>query len=79
MLFGGRVALPYSVFALLAYMVVGKEFVMKSLIIFLLIHTKQNQSTYIHKPNYPKEKIDLGIITVNPPEVWPVFMLPTCG
>ena len=40
MLFGGRVALPYSVFALLAYMAVGKEFVMKSLIIFPLIHTK---------------------------------------
>ena len=40
MLFGGRVALPYSVFALFAYMAVGKEFVMKSLIIFPLIHTK---------------------------------------
>ena len=24
-------------------------------------HTKQNQSTYTHKPNYPKEKIDLNL------------------
>ena len=40
MVFGCRLALPYCVFAPLAYMAVGKEFVMKSLIIFPLIHTK---------------------------------------
>ena len=40
MVFGGRVALPYYLFALLAYMAVGKEFVRKSLIIFPLFHTK---------------------------------------
>ena len=26
-----------------------------------------------------KSKLDLGIITVNPPRVWPVFTLPTRG
>ena len=40
MVFGGRVALSYYLFALLAYMAVGKEFVMKSLIIFPLFPTK---------------------------------------
>ena len=40
MVFGGRVAFPYCLFALLAYMAVGKEFVMKSLIIFPMFHTK---------------------------------------
>ena len=41
MVFGGRVALPHCLFALLAYMAVGQEFVMKSLIIFPLFHTKK--------------------------------------